>query len=690
MSKGRRILPLLALVAGWAAVPPTSPAPAPAPHSFEGPHQATDRLAPLRDLARDVSDGLRDPGDMRLLALEIIEPSAYAMRAVNGAGLGAHSSSGKVTPWLVVGLYGTGQSLSTAYDATPCLSTSQPFANVYVCDSTGNYPWNSGPTSGSQYSWVPFDCGVTCGGSAGVRFNANNGSGLFYPENITTAGELNTFSFANTRTWLALTDGYAAYTISSSDIGIGGQSISALIKGGSENAYAAGLFEIAVNTALTKEVISAAVVGSPTVVTTSAAHHLTSGNKVYITGAAGMTELNGYFAATVIDATRYSVPVASTHTYTGSGVATSYGIRWGILTHGETDGAGCVSISNYTSPTGGFLNIVNNLQIDGPAITGQTESIDWIASQQSSTFCGPSLLPPSTMVNGNSTAQALFTLLTTPHVFVTGPKYQLPYCTNCGPHISNVGQRLLGEKYGEVADIIDRTGTWTPLTATTASVSGGTTVVLTYHVPVGCLSFSGTLAPPHQSGVLAAVWSNGKGYEPYDLTGLVISGATNANPIVYTTTTSNTGKISNGDTVCVGGEGFVTGNTNATQCGPATIVDSTHFSISGLAGNGAYSSQFGTVQVMDLLPVTSATISSCDQVTVVLGRAAATQLKMATADAADSYFDTGGSGQAGCGAGGGMCALLQDGDTFAATYSGASGTAQPNYVVTLQDQSIPF
>jgi hypothetical protein len=635
---------------------------------------------------------MRDASDMRALALELVEPSAYAGRAVNGAGLGARSStSGVVQPWRVVGYYGTGQSLSTAFDATPCLTTTQVFANVYVCDSTGNYPWNGGATSGVQYSWVPFSCGITCGAAAGIRYNANNGGGLLYPENITTAGELNTISATNTRTWLALAEGYPAYTISSSDIGIGGQSISALIKGGSENAYAAGLFEIAVNTALTAMTISSATVGSPTIVQTSAAHHLATGNKVYTTGATGMTELNGYFVATVIDSTHYSVPVASTHAYTGSGTATSYGIRTGILTHGETDASGCVTIANYTSSTGGFLNIVNNLQIDGPAITGQTESINWYASQQNSTICGPGLLPPTVMVAGNSTAQALLTLLATPHFTLTGVKYAENYCTNCGPHISNVGQRHYGEKLGEIIDKVESSGSWLPLYPTTASLSGGTTIVLTYHVPVGCLSFSSTLAAPHQSGVFSTDWANGKGFEPYDLTGLVISTTTGngVTPIVYTTTTPISGKITSGDYVCAGGVGFIAGNTNATQCGQATVTGASTFSISGQTGNGAYSGQYESVQVMDLLPVTSATVTACNQVTLVLGRAATTQLNLAYADAPDTYIDQVGSGEAGCG-NGGQCGLLQDADTFAATYSGASGVVNPDYGVTFQNQVVPF
>ena len=645
------------------------------------------------DLAREVSAGRRQARDIRDLALDIIEPSAFAMRAVNGSGLGASGHQSGASLWRVVGQASIGQSLSTAFDAATCLSTTQPYSNVYVCDSSTNYNWDGGPTSGVQFSWVPFACGVTCGSSPGIRNNASAAFYPQYPDNITPNGELNTIAASSTRTNLALSEGYSRYIIASSDVGEPGVGIDYLIKGsGQGNAYAAMVFEAAVNTALTAITISSATVGSPTVITASAAHHLLTGNKVYITGATGMTELNGYFAATVSDGTHFSVPVASTHPYTGSGKATSYGLRSAYFTHGETDATFGSTIAAYLSASTGLLQIINNAQTDIAAVTGQTESINWYLSQQNADIIGyGGSAATSTMVDGNSTAQALYTLITTPHVFISGPKYQFDYCSNCGPHISNIGQRAYGEKEGEVTDIAERTGSFLPLYATTASVSVGTTVVFTYHVPVGCLSFSGTLTPSHQSGVLSNVWMNGKGYEPYDDTGLTITGTTGngVSPIEYTVGSSLTGKIATNDYVCVGGEGVILTNKAANTCAQATVNDSTHFSLAGTTGNGAYGGLFGSVKVLDLLPVTSATVTACNQTTVILGRAAATTLKFAYANAPDTYFGSIASGQAGCG-NGGSCGLLQDGDTFVAAYPGASGTPLPNYGVTFQDKAVPF
>lgn len=661
---------------------------APQPHLSS---VATATIAPpkssLLSLAEDVAAGRRSARDLRDLALETIEPSAYAS-AVTASGLGMTAGVTKTQLWAKIGNINGGQSLATAFAATPCLSTTQPYSNVYVCDSTGTYPYDSGATSGVQYSWVSLSCGVTCTGAAGIRNNAIPVGTNQYPANITQNAELNTISAANTRTWLALSEGYGSYVQSSSDIGVGGQEINVMVKGGTLNPYAASLFEVAVNTALTAITISAATVGTPTVVTTSANDHLATGNKVYITGSTGMTELNGYFVATSIDATHFSVPVASTHAYTGSGKATSYGVRSYYWTHGETDSTFYTPISTYN---GYLTGIIANSQTDFSAITGQTESINWYASQQSSvigTLGGTPLTGP--MIASNPTAEALEELIGTAHFFVSGPKYQETYCTNCGPHVSNVGQRHFGEKYGEVTDIVERIGDFKPLYPTSATLSGGTTIVLTYHVPVGCLSFSGTLTPSHQSGIFSNVWASGKGYEAYDATGLTVTGTTGTgvSPIVYTTGT-NTGKIATNDYVCVGGAGFVVTNTNATVCGQATVVDTTHFSIAGTTGNGAYGGLFGTVSVNDLIPVTSATVTACNQVTLILGRAASTSLKLAYADAPDTYLGSVATGQAGCG-NGGMCGLLQDGDAFAATYPGASGVVNPNYGVIFQDQAVPF
>ena len=64
---------------------------------------------------------------------------------------------------------------------------------------------------------------------------------------------------------------------------------------------------------------------------------------------------------------------------------------------------------------------------------------------------------------------------------------------------------------------------------------------------------------------------------------LTITGATNASPIQITTSAVNS--LTTGQTVTISG---VTGNTNANGTFVITVIDNTHFTLNGSAGNGAY------------------------------------------------------------------------------------------------------
>lgn len=68
--------------------------------------------------------------------------------------------------------------------------------------------------------------------------------------------------------------------------------------------------------------ITGATQASPCVITTELTHGLTDGESVTISGALGMTEINGTYAATVISGTTFSIAVDTTSAsaYTGSGV----------------------------------------------------------------------------------------------------------------------------------------------------------------------------------------------------------------------------------------------------------------------------------------------------------------------------------------------------------------------------------
>ena len=75
-----------------------------------------------------------------------------------------------------------------------------------------------------------------------------------------------------------------------------------------------------------------------------------------------------------------------------------------------------------------------------------------------------------------------------------------------------------------------------------------------------------------------------------------VSGATNASPIVIQTSAAHL--FGNGDTVVVASVG---GNTAANGTWIITVVDSTHFSLNGSTGNGAYTSG-GTATDVSLTP----------------------------------------------------------------------------------------
>lgn len=68
--------------------------------------------------------------------------------------------------------------------------------------------------------------------------------------------------------------------------------------------------------------ISGVSTANPGVVTTSAAHGLTTGQTVVIASVGGATQANGTWVVTVIDATHFSIPVNVTGTYTSGGTVT--------------------------------------------------------------------------------------------------------------------------------------------------------------------------------------------------------------------------------------------------------------------------------------------------------------------------------------------------------------------------------
>jgi hypothetical protein len=155
------------------------------------------------------------------------------MRGVSGAGavwMARHRPA-----WATTLILANGQSLSVGYQQAP-VSTSQPYANVKLHDSSGVYDITA-PNAGTL-SLVPL--------VAPQRPVWVDGSILPYPNNLTgppsAGGESPEISMANEVTRLGNAAGLAM-VMAASCTGESGEPMSVIEKGGTGNAYAAGIFE---------------------------------------------------------------------------------------------------------------------------------------------------------------------------------------------------------------------------------------------------------------------------------------------------------------------------------------------------------------------------------------------------------------------------------------------------------------
>jgi|HubBroStandDraft_3_1064219.scaffolds.fasta_scaffold01651_5 hypothetical protein len=155
-----------------------------------------------------------------------------ASSAVTGAGLGAAVAKPVAKYGTNVHL-GNGQSLAIGYVGTPPVSTSQPYSNVQVIDSSGAYTVCS-PTGGSR-TLSPL--------IAPMRANTTYTAPNYYPTNL-PATEQPDVGAANEMTRQALLRGYSSYVVAASSTGVGAEPIVNLDKGGVTGAYEAGICEL--------------------------------------------------------------------------------------------------------------------------------------------------------------------------------------------------------------------------------------------------------------------------------------------------------------------------------------------------------------------------------------------------------------------------------------------------------------
>ena len=169
----------------------------------------------------------------------------------------------------------------------------------------------------------------------------------------------------------------------------------------------------------------------------------------------------------------------------------TYGVGAICMVHGECDAGN----SNYESD---MHQLWSDYNTDIPAITGQTQTIQMLVSQQNSTNDR----------SASSLAQWKIGADYPGDIACVGPKYEYPSAD--GTHETTDGYQQLGEKFGQVYyQRIVLGNVWQALSPISA-MRGGAVITVVFHVPVPPLVWETTFQAPHQS---IAEWKNGKGFE---------------------------------------------------------------------------------------------------------------------------------------------------------------------------------
>jgi hypothetical protein len=179
----------------------------------------------------------------------------------------------------------------------------------------------------------------------------------------------------------------------------------------------------------------------------------------------------------------------------------TYGVGAIIVTHGEAD-------AGNTSYESDLYQLWSDYQADLLALTGQTQKILMIVSQQNS----------SNDRSASTLAQWKIGVDHPGDVVCSGPKYQYPYYSGDHVHLVTDGYRQLGEKYGQIYfERVVLGHDWQPLAPTTVE-RGARMVTVHFHVPVPPLVWDTTFQAPHQA---IPEWQAGKGFELRAATGRI-------------------------------------------------------------------------------------------------------------------------------------------------------------------------
>jgi hypothetical protein len=318
----------------------------------------------------------------------------------------------------------------------------------------------------------------------------------------------------------------------------------------------------------------------------------------------------------------------------------TYGVGGIILTHGEAD-------TDNATYGAGVVQFSQDYDAALKAATGQTRDVIMFASQQSSS-------------DGiaNSAVQLWRTSVDHPGKIVcVGPKYQYGYSD--GVHLTQAGYTQLGEKYGEVFDlVVNQSLDWKPV-APKSVMRAAATLTVELDVPSPPLTWDENLSSPHSKDHTA--WSNGRGFEVLDATGseVTISSAKLTGPttVVLTLASAPTGKLTLSYAV--------TGDAHGCCWGGYT--EGPHGQLRDSDDVVGYDSETISVQVTSGSPQVRAPMTA-------LMRRAVGDLVTGTGVAADTIIRS----------------FATDGLTLSAPWTGANGAASLSFHHDLRNYAVHF
>ena len=174
----------------------------------------------------------------------------------------------------------------------------------------------------------------------------------------------------------------------------------------------------------------------------------------------------------------------------------SFGITAIVLTHGESDAEN----PDYEQQ---LLALLRDYNHDLPTITGQSQSIPLLLTQQS-----------SCPVDAGALARSALAALRASRapgsgISCVGPRYQYSYAED-GVHLDSLGYDRLGEKYGQAYfESVLRGRPWRPLSPLSARREGDA-IRVDFDVPVPPLVWDLELPAAHAA---PREWAAGRGFE---------------------------------------------------------------------------------------------------------------------------------------------------------------------------------